>query len=450
MSSSEPSFPIQDNLDSNEALNARQPENDTLSSKASSLYEEIVKKNPFFAAGGGLMILGSALALARTGIKSASAFAYRQLLIDLEIPSKDKSYLWFLQWVGKYPKRSSRQLSVETSFQQHDNGSVTTNFQFVPGPGRHFIKYQGAYMLIRRERSGKMVDMTNGSPFETVTLTTLYKDRNLFQELLLEAKEMATKQNEGKTVIYTSWGPEWRPFGQPKSKRLLNSVILDKQIAVNILEDVKDFMGNGDWYFDRGIPYRRGYLLHGPPGSGKTSFIQALAGHLDYNICILNLAESNLTDDRLNHLMNHIPERSILLLEDVDAAFNKREQTNDQGFNNAGVTFSGLLNALDGVTSSEETITFMTTNHPEKLDPAILRPGRIDFKQYIGNATVFQMEKMFLKFYPNEFDKCSEFVEYCKSVDEDKHISTAQLQGIFVMNKNDCDGAISMMKQVYK
>ncbi|OBA27802.1 hypothetical protein HANVADRAFT_55367 [Hanseniaspora valbyensis NRRL Y-1626] len=453
MSSIDPSIPIQPKLnDVNDNLpkQGEDPNNSTISSKASSFYEEIVKKNPFFAAGGGLMILGSALALARSGIKSASAFAYRQLLIDLEIPSKDKSYLWFLQWVGKYPNRSSRQLSVETSFQQHDNGSVTTNFQFVPGPGRHFIKYKGAYMLIRRERSGKMVDMTSGSPFETVTLTTLYRDRNLFKELLMEAKELATKQNEGKTVIYTSWGPEWRPFGQPKSKRLLNSVILDVNIAEKILQDVQEFMGNGDWYFDRGIPYRRGYLLHGPPGSGKTSFIQALAGHLDYNICILNLAEANLTDDRLNHLMNHIPERSILLLEDVDAAFNKREQTNDQGFNNSGVTFSGLLNALDGVTSSEETITFMTTNHPEKLDSAIMRPGRVDFKQYIGNATLYQMEKMFLKFYPNEFDKCSEFVDYCKSVDKDKHISTAQLQGIFVMNKNDCDGAIAMMKQVYK
>jgi mitochondrial chaperone BCS1 len=80
-----------------------------------------------------------------------------------------------------------------------------------------------------------------------------------------------------------------------------------------------------------GIPYRRGYLLHGPPGSGKTSFIQALAGSLSYNICILNLSERGLTDDKLNHLLGLAPERSFILLEDVDAAFNKRVQTSEDG-----------------------------------------------------------------------------------------------------------------------
>src|ERR1700759_347295 len=81
-----------------------------------------------------------------------------------------------------------------------------------------------------------------------------------------------------------------------------------------------------------GIPYRRGYLLYGPPGSGKTSFIQALAGSLEYNICVLNLSERGLTDDKLNHLLANAPERSIVLLEDIDAAFTGRTQSGDPGY----------------------------------------------------------------------------------------------------------------------
>ncbi|ODV63638.1 bifunctional AAA family ATPase chaperone/translocase BCS1 [Ascoidea rubescens DSM 1968] len=285
--------------------------------------------------------------------------------------------------------------------------------------------------------------MTNGTPFETVTLTTLYRDRYLFQELLDEAKNIALKANEGKTVIYTSWGSEWRPFGLPRKKRLIESVILDEGIKSKIIVDVQDFLRSGNWYFKRGIPYRRGYLLYGPPGSGKTSFIQSLAGYLDYNICILNLSENNLTDDRLNHLMNNIPERSLLLLEDIDAAFNKRSQTSEKGFS-SGVTFSGLLNALDGVASAEECITFMTTNHPEKLDPALLRPGRVDFKVLIDNASPYQIQQMFLKFYENETEKCELFLKRIQELNITK-ISTAQLQGLFVYNKRDPANAIKMV-----
>lgn len=83
--------------------------------------------------------------------------------------------------------------------------------------------------------------------------------------------------------------------------------------------------------FSSGIPYRRGYLLHGPPGSGKSSFIQALAGSLSYDICLLNLSERGLADDKLIHLLSNTPERSIVLIEDIDAAFNKRVQTSEDG-----------------------------------------------------------------------------------------------------------------------
>ena len=408
-------------------------------------FKEVVLNNPYFAAGGGLMVLGAGLAMARLGITRGSGFLYRQLLVDLEIPSKDKSYLWFLEWMSQYKHRSSRHLSVETNFVQHDNGAVTTKFSLVPGPGKHLIRYQGAFMLVNRERLGRLLDMTLGTPFETVTLTTLYRDRALFGNLLAEAKSMALKAREGKTVLFTSWGPDWRPFGQPRKKRMLGLVILDKGVAEHIVSDVRDFLSSGDWYHQRGIPYRRGYLLYGPPGSGKTSFIQALAGELDYNICILNLSENNLTDDRLNHLMNHIPERSVLLLEDIDAAFNKREQSDESGFT-SGVTFSGLLNALDGVASAEECITFMTTNHPEKLDPALLRPGRVDYKVLIGNASEHQVREMFLRFYEGEDQLCDEFMEKYNELALE-NVSTAQLQGLFVYNKRDPHNAISMKKK---
>lgn len=415
---------------------------DTLKGKFSSIVANAMENNPYFAAGGGLMVLGTGLALARSGMIKASRLLYRQMIVDLEIQSKDKSYAWFLEWMSKHPQRVSKHLSVRTNFVQHDNGSVSTKFALVPGPGNHWIRYKGAFILIKRERSAKMIDLTNGSPFEIVTLTTLYRDRYLFREILNEAKDIALKSTEGKTVIYTSFGPEWRKFGQPKAKRALPSVILDEQIKEGIVNDVYEFMKNGKWYSDRGIPYRRGYLLYGPPGSGKTSFIQALAGELDYNICILNLSEGNLTDDRLNHLMNNMPERSILLLEDIDAAFNKRSKSSESGFQSS-VTFSGLLNALDGVTSSEETITFMTTNHPEKLDPAIMRPGRIDYKVFIGNATPYQVEKMFLKFYPGEEELCKRFVDNIEKLNIS--VSTAQLQGLFVMNKDRPETALQMI-----
>ena len=189
-----------------------------------------------------------------------------------------------------------------------------------------------------------------------------------------------------------------------------------------------------------GIPYRRGYLLYGHPGTGKSSFIQALAGALNYNICIINLSESALTDDRLNHLLCHAPERSILLLEDIDAAFhNTREKR--VGYSQCHVTFSGLLNALDGVAAAEERIIFMTTNHVERLDPALIRPGRVDVQKFIGLATDYQVKELFLKFFPDQEIAATEFMNACKG----SKLSTAELQGHLIRCKSDPRLALSLI-----
>ncbi|PWN52524.1 hypothetical protein IE53DRAFT_385035 [Violaceomyces palustris] len=301
----------------------------------------------------------------------------------------------------------SHDLSVETSYVPHSSASTpgagasergNARFSLVPGPGTHWFRYKGVWMRLQRERDGKMVDLSTGAPWETVTLTTLFNYAYLFPQLLSEARQLALASTEGKTVIYTSWGPEWRPFGQPRRTRELGSVILGKGKKERIVGDVKRFLERGSWYAERGIPYRRGYLLHGAPGSGKSSFITALAGSLDFNICLLNLSERGLTDDKLNHLLSNVPERSILLLEDVDAAFLGRQQAAEDGYQ-ASVTFSGLLNALDGVASGESRIIFMTTNHVERLDSALIRPGRVDLIEELGDAETSQVKELMMRFY---------------------------------------------------
>ena len=179
--------------------------------------------------------------------------------------------------------------------------------------------------------------------------------------------------------------------GIPGKKHPL-AVILDKGVTEDIVEE---FIHNPKWYTQRGIPYRRGYLLYGPPGCGKSSFITALAGHLEYSIRVLNLSDRGLSDDRLNYLLSIAPQQSIILLEDINAAFVSREdhpsmKTAYDGLSR--LSLSGLLNALDGVASTEARILFMTTNYLERLDPVLIRPGRVDYKQYIDYATVHQLQ----------------------------------------------------------
>ena len=276
-----------------------------------------------------------------------------------------------------------------------------------------------------------------GVPRESVLLTAVTSRKEIMLEVMEEAKSLALSEEEGKTVVYTSWGQEWRQFGYPRRRRPLSSVILDTGVTERIVTDVKDFLNTGKWYVDRGIPYRRGYLLYGPPGSGKSSFIQALAGELEYNICVLNLAERYLSDDRLNMLLSAVPQRSIILLEDIDAAFNKQREKKPGADQNA-LTFSGFLNALDGVISSEGRIIFMTTNHIERLDPALLRPGRVDVKLLIDNASQDQIRRMFLRFYEEEAELAEKFIQ---SLGETA-VSTAQLQGHFVFFKKNPQGAV--------
>lgn len=96
------------------------------------------------------------------------------------------------------------------------------------------------------------MDLHSGSPWETLTLTTLSRDRELFPRLLAEARLLAQQSEEGKTVVYTAWGVEWRPFGKPRRVRHMQSVVLDQGVGEDIEHDLRTFMGRGKWYAERG------------------------------------------------------------------------------------------------------------------------------------------------------------------------------------------------------
>lgn len=147
------------------------------------------------------------------------------------------------------------------------------------------------------------------------------------------------------------------------------------------------------------------------------------------------LSDPDMSDNRINELLAKVPDRNLLLLEDIDCAFVKRKRANGR---DGGLTFSGLLNALDGVASPEGRIIVMTTNHMERLDPALIRPGRADVKLFFGRATADQARRLFERFFPNHVHLSHAFAAEI----EDGKYSMATLQDFLMLHRRDPEEAV--------
>lgn len=282
-------------------------------------------------------------------------------------------------------------------------------------------------------------------------------------------------------LIYTNTGGEWKS-ALSNNTRKLDTIILKRGLKEEVKNDLQLFLNSEEWYKERDIPYTRGYLFYGYPGTGKTSMIKGMSLYCKRHIHYLMLSEVK-SDAELMELFKKINyNETVLVIEDIDAMAEvvksraeisksndvesgKSEQTDEKkedkiitgllnvlAKDNKGIkeehkvesrlTLSGLLNALDGVFQCHGRILIMTTNHPEVLDSALIRPGRVDSKYLFDNCNKEQIKGLYEMFFNKPADQ--------NQIDNIKNdcYSPAHITSVFLRYRNQSNDALQHLDDI--
>jgi SpoVK/Ycf46/Vps4 family AAA+-type ATPase len=274
-------------------------------------------------------------------------------------------------------------------------------------------------------------------------------------------------------------------------RRAIDTVILKTTQKAEVISDIETYIDPSTqaWYGARGIPYRRGYLFHGEPGTGKTSLAMAIAGRFGLDIYVISLLDMSIGDSELIGLFNTLPPKCLLLLEDIDTVGLQRESPGsrqngpkwakqltkigddeeddeEEKPQRSRVSLSGLLNAIDGVAAPEGHILIMTTNKPEKLDEALVRSGRISVRVAFEKATREQARDIFMRMYWHEEERSETYrsepaveataeehaglqalAQQFSELIPDHLFSPADLQDFLLMRRKDPQRAIDELEE---
>ncbi|KAL0295471.1 UNVERIFIED_CONTAM: AAA-ATPase [Sesamum radiatum] len=296
---------------------------------------------------------------------------------------------------------------------------------------------------------------------------------NSYLDYVMEKANDLRRRSQDRLLYTNSKGGSFDSRGQPwesvpfKHPSTFDTLAMDPLKKAEIVADLKDFASGESFYQKTGRAWKRGYLLYGPPGTGKSSMIAAMANYLGYDIYDLELTEVN-TNSELRKLLMKTTSKSIIVIEDIDCSINltNRNMTGCGGGGsscsrknniydvapstpvaNGGedgggntITLSGLLNFTDGLWSccGSERIFVFTTNHIQKLDPALLRSGRMDMHIHMSYCS-FPALKILLKNYLGyeERDLDKQLLEELEGVIDAAEMTPADISELLIKNRRD-------------
>ncbi|KAF7309874.1 Mitochondrial chaperone BCS1 [Mycena indigotica] len=381
-----------------------------------------------------LIVFGGALETLRRMAFSLYYKIIASFWITASFHEEDSSYDWMMVWLSKQSSwETAREVEVSTrSFGLNSSAIIvpgeeddlsllsSRKLAYLPSASLSYsMWYHRRYMTVTRVQTQTGY---YGQKEERLQINIFTRTHRVLNELLLEAKKEYMAASEHSISIFVSdSNNSWRNVAS-RPKRNLSSIILDPGVAELLVDDARDFLESKPWYAARGIPFRRGYLLYGAPGSGKTSIISSIAGELALDVYIVSLSRVGLDDSALSELISNLPEKCICLMEDIDCAFSQNLNRDEPstpadapggsegappppptamaaGASTSRISLSGLLNALDGVAAQEGRILYATTNKYTSLDPALCRPGRMDIHVEFKLASRYQAKRLFNQFY---------------------------------------------------
>ena len=269
-----------------------------------------------------------------------------------------------------------------------------------------------------------------------------HPDKNILIEFIDKAKQIKKERDEknkkkikGTIKIYYYKSDWWNLFSIT-NKRPLNTLYLKENERDNLIDSIETFFSPEEKrdYLEFGVPYKRVIFLYGVPGSGKTTTINCIASHFDCDIHIIPLS-TDMTDQKLVDAFSSVNDeetkanfKKIIVIEDIDCVFSDRKEGDCM---KNGVTLQGLLNCLDGFTSLEGGLIFITANRPEVLDEAMIRSCRVDYKLELDYADTYQTETMYKRLLPEQIEN---FDKFYKSIRHKKY-TTAMLQEFLFYNR---------------